>query len=80
MNGMSLPEISVSGIEVRAFREKFGMPRRRLAQILKVSTHYIYEVENGMRAMDQTRLPAMRTMIDTADHLLARRKNPNWDI
>lgn len=77
---MSQPEISVLGIEVRAFREKFRMPRTKLAKLLGVSTHYIHEVENGMRTVDQQRLPTLRTMIDTADHLLARRANPNWDI
>jgi DNA-binding XRE family transcriptional regulator len=77
---MSLPKISVAGMEVRHFRDKFRMPRTQLAQLLKVSPHYLYEVENGLRAVDEAQIIALRAMIDTADHLLARRKTPNWNI
>ena len=77
---MSPRDTTVSGWEIRAFRDKFTMPQRQLAKLLGVPQHRIAVWERDEKAVDELRAVVLRRMIDTADHLLARRANPNWNL
>lgn len=75
------PEIAVSGWEIAAMRKKLGLTQRDLAKVIGTHQPIIcwLETEAKLRLTTQM-LTTLRTMIDTADHLKARRANPNWDI
>jgi len=77
---MSPRETTVSGWEIRSFRDKFAMPQHQLAKLLGVYQRDISLWERGEETVDERRAMILRRMIDTADHLLARRANPNWNL
>jgi DNA-binding transcriptional regulator YiaG len=77
---MNRRETTVSGWEIRSFRDKFAMPQRQLAKLLGVPQHRIVVWERDEKSVDERRAVVLRRMIDTADHLLARRANPNWNL
>lgn len=45
---MNLTEI---GSRIKAERKKLGLTQENLAEMINVSTHYIYEIERGMKSM-----------------------------
>ena len=77
---MNRSDTTVSGWEIRSFRDKFAMPQHQLAKLLGVDQPTISYWERGEEAVDERRAVVLRRMIDTADHLLARRANPNWNL
>jgi DNA-binding transcriptional regulator YiaG len=77
---MSQPKPTVSGWEIQAMRQKLGLSQARLGQLFKLSNAHVSKWEHGKAAVDERCVSALRTMIDTADHLLARRKQPNWNL
>ena len=45
---MNLEEI---GSRIKAYRKSLGISQEKLAEMVFVSPHYIYEIERGMKAM-----------------------------
>jgi len=76
---MSQPN-PIHGWEVQAMRHKLGLSQSRLGALLKMHRIQIIGIEHGKFSTPKRCASVLRTMIDTADYLIARRKTPNWDI
>lgn len=65
---MNLTEI---GGRIKAERKRQGMTQEKLAEMINVSPHYIYEIERGMKAMSlETLISITRVLEISADYLI----------
>lgn len=56
-------DLKAIGSRIKAERKKLGLTQEGLAELVNVSTHYIYEIERGMKS------PSMETMVVIADKM-----------
>lgn len=77
---MDLIEI---GSRIKAQRRKRGISQEKLAEIVFVSPHYIYEIERGLKAMSLETLINLCGALDlSADYILfgERQASPSiWE-
>ncbi|MGN0578216.1 MAG: helix-turn-helix domain-containing protein [Ruminiclostridium sp.] len=65
---MELIEI---GSRIKAQRRKMGISQEKLAEIVYVTPHYIYEIERGLKAMSLETLINLCAALDlSADYIL----------
>ncbi len=65
---MDLTEI---GFRIKAERKKRGLSQEQLAEMINVSSHYIYEIERGLKAMSlETLVNVIEAMDLSADYIL----------
>lgn len=65
---MNLAEI---GSRIKAERKRQGISQERLAEMISVSPHYIYEIERGIKAMSlETLINITRALKMSADYLI----------
>ena len=72
---MNLSEI---GGRIKAERKKQGLSQERLAEMINVSPHYIYEIERGLKTMSlETLVNVTETMGLSADFIIFGEKIDN---
>ncbi|MDE6591937.1 MAG: helix-turn-helix domain-containing protein [Oscillospiraceae bacterium] len=65
---MNLAEM---GSRIKAERKRQGISQERLAELINVSPHYIYEIERGIKAMSlETLINITRALKMSADYLI----------
>lgn len=76
---MNLSEI---GGRIKAERKKQGLSQERLAEMINVSPHYIYEIERGLKAMSlETLVNMTEAMGLSADFIIFGEKiDKNIDL
>lgn len=62
--------IAIGG-RIKAERKRRGISQERLAEIVSVSPHYIYEIERGMKAMSlETLINIINALEISANYLI----------
>lgn len=62
--------IAIGG-RIKAVRKNRGFSQEKLAEIVSVSPHYIYEIERGMKAMSlETLINIINALEISADYLI----------
>ena len=65
---MNLEEI---GSRIKAYRKSLGISQEKLAEMVFVSPHYIYEIERGMKAMSlETLINLSKALQLSTDYIL----------
>lgn len=65
---MNLVEI---GGRIKVYRKSMGISQEKLAEMIYVSPHYIYEIERGMKAMSLETLMSLSEALDlSTDYIL----------
>ncbi|MDE5994970.1 MAG: helix-turn-helix domain-containing protein [Oscillospiraceae bacterium] len=65
---MNLSEI---GSRIKSERKRQGISQEKLAEMINVSPHYIYEIERGIKAMSlETLINITRALKMSADYLI----------
>ena len=65
---MNLVEI---GGRIKVYRKSMGISQEKLAEMIYVSPHYIYEIERGMKAMSLETLMSLSQALDlSTDYIL----------
>lgn len=65
---MNLVEI---GGRIKMYRKSMGISQEKLAEMIYVSPHYIYEIERGMKAMSLETLMSLSEALDlSTDYIL----------
>ena len=65
---MNLAEI---GSRIKTERKRQGISQERLAEMISVSPHYIYEIERGIKAMSlETLINITQSLKMSADYLI----------
>ena len=65
---MNLIEI---GARIKAYRKSMGISQEKLAEMINVSPHYIYEIERGTKAMSlETFVTLSEALNLSADYIL----------
>lgn len=74
---MSL-DMKETGRRIKQKRKELSMTQEKLAERIDVSTHYIYEIESGMKTMSVYTLDAITQALHTSsDYLLYGCTNPS---
>lgn len=69
---MNLIEI---GSRIKAYRKSMGISQEKLAEMIYVSPHYIYEIERGMKSMSlETLMNLSEAMNLSTDYILYGRQ------
>ena len=64
-------DIIAIGGRIKAERKRLGISQEKLAEIVSVSPHYIYEIERGMKAMSlETLINIINALEISADYLI----------
>lgn len=72
---MNLNEI---GSRIKAERKSRSLSQERLAEMINVSPHYIYEIERGLKAMSLETLINLSTALNiSTDYILFGNKQDN---
>lgn len=72
---MNLNEI---GSRIKAERKNRSLSQERLAEMINVSPHYIYEIERGLKAMSLETLINLSTALNiSTDYILFGNKQDN---
>ncbi|MGN0651136.1 MAG: helix-turn-helix domain-containing protein [Oscillospiraceae bacterium] len=59
------------GKRIKAARTEHKLTREKLAELVNVSPHYIYEIERGMKAMSLETLASISASLElSADYIL----------
>lgn len=56
-------DLKAIGSRLKAERKRLGLTQGRLAELVNVSPHYIYEIERGLKS------PSMETMVMIAEKM-----------
>lgn len=64
-------DLKAIGSRIKAERKKLGLTQEKLAELVNVSPHYIYEIERGMKAMSVDTLMTVAVKMElSADYIL----------
>lgn len=64
-------DLETIGLRVKMCRKKKGLTQEKLAELINVSPHYIYEIEKGMKTMSLSTLMNIAVASDTStDYIL----------
>lgn len=64
-------DIIAIGGRIKAERKRRGISQEKLAELVNVSPHYIYEIERGMKAMSlETMINIINALEISADYLI----------
>lgn len=64
-------DIIAIGGRIKAERKRRGISQEKLAELVNVSPHYIYEIERGMKAMSlETLINIIKALEISADYLI----------
>lgn len=67
------------GIRIKKIRYSRGLSQEKLAELIDVSPHYIYEIERGTKTMSLYTLDRLVTTLNiSADFLLYGHKNTEY--
>ncbi|MBQ2824057.1 MAG: helix-turn-helix transcriptional regulator [Oscillospiraceae bacterium] len=59
------------GGRIKAYRKTIGISQEKLAEMINVSPHYIYEIERGMKSMSlETLINLSEALQLSADYIL----------
>ncbi len=73
---MNLNEI---GKRVKACRKTMGISQEKLAEMINVSSHYIYEIERGMKSMSLETLINLSSALNlSTDYILFGNKEQDF--
>lgn len=64
-------DLKAIGSRIKAERKKLGLTQEGLAELVNVSSHYIYEIERGMKSMSlETLILLSEKMELSTDYIL----------
>ena len=64
-------DIIAIGGRIKTERKRLGISQEKLAEMVSVSPHYIYEIERGMKAMSlETLINIINALEISADYLI----------
>lgn len=64
-------DLKAMGSRIKAERKKLGLTQEKLAELISVTPHYIYEIERGMKSMSlETLILLSEKMELSADYIL----------
>lgn len=64
-------DLKAIGSRIKAERKKLGLTQEKLAELINVTPHYIYEIERGMKSMSLETLILFAEKLElSADYIL----------
>lgn len=64
-------DLKAMGSRIKAERKKLGLTQEKLAELINVTPHYIYEIERGMKSMSLETLILFAEKLElSADYIL----------
>lgn len=73
-------DIIVLGLRIKKIRKLKKLTQEKLAELINVSPHYIYEIEKGMKSMSLSTLVDISTVLNiSTDYLLFGKQMQNGD-
>ena len=74
-------ELTELGARIKQCRKKRHLTQEKLAELMNVSPHYIYEIERGLKSMSLSTLVDLSSVLDiSTDYLLFGRCNYSAQI
>lgn len=71
-------DLKAMGSRIKAERKKLGLTQEGLAELINVSSHYIYEIERGMKSMSlETLMLIAEKMELSTDYILSGNQRQN---
>lgn len=71
-------DLKAMGSRIKAERKKLGLTQEGLAELVNVSSHYIYEIERGMKSMSlETLMLIAEKMEISVDYILYGNQRQN---
>lgn len=71
-------DLKAMGSRIKAERKKLGLTQEGLAELVNVSSHYIYEIERGMKSMSlETLMLIAEKMELSTDYILYGNQRQN---